>query len=101
MKNVLITMLIALSLLLCGCEEKEREQVIFLPDSSAAATVNGYKSGEVFTPDVTYIGNSDSKKYHLASCRYAKSIDQNVAVNFSSKSDLDALGYSPCRVCNP
>jgi hypothetical protein len=49
----------------------------------------------------TYVGSSDSDKYHKPTCRFAKKILAENLIEFTSKEDAEARGYSPCSVCNP
>jgi methylphosphotriester-DNA--protein-cysteine methyltransferase len=47
------------------------------------------------------VGSKSSKKYHVASCQYAKKISDKNLVKFKSAKEAKAAGYAACKVCNP
>lgn len=49
----------------------------------------------------TYVGSTNSDKYHDPSCRFAKDILDENQVWFDTKDEAQAAGYSPCGVCKP
>lgn len=48
---------------------------------------------------ITYIGNKNTKKFHLSSCRSTVSEDNKIY--FSMRDDYINAGYIPCKICNP
>lgn len=46
-----------------------------------------------------YIGNKNSHKFHLPTCRHLP--DEKNRIYFKSKDEALAAGYTPCKVCNP
>ncbi|MBQ8057024.1 MAG: MBL fold metallo-hydrolase [Ruminococcus sp.] len=50
---------------------------------------------------VSYIGNKNTKKFHLDSCNGVKDIKAENKVQFHSREDALEKGYSPCKTCNP
>lgn len=48
-----------------------------------------------------YIGNSNSKKFHLPDCRWAQEIAPQNRVEFRSREEAVKAGYVPCKVCRP
>ena len=46
-----------------------------------------------------YIGNANSKVFHMSSCPNLPS--QNNRINFSNRTDATDSGYKPCGNCNP
>ncbi len=48
-----------------------------------------------------YVGSINSNKYHYPQCRYAKQIYPENEVWFSSTAEAQAMGYVPCKVCQP
>ncbi len=48
-----------------------------------------------------YIGNKNSKKFHLHSCSGAKSTKYKNKVFFFSKTEAMLRGYTACNTCNP
>ena len=51
------------------------------------------------TVSVSYIGNNNTMKLHLPNCSAIKDIAEHNIETFSSKED--AIGYTPCKICNP
>ncbi|MBE6824239.1 MAG: MBL fold metallo-hydrolase [Ruminococcaceae bacterium] len=49
----------------------------------------------------SYIGNSNSKKFHLSSCDGASDMKEQNKVYFNSKEEAQSNGYTPCKNCNP
>lgn len=49
----------------------------------------------------TYIGNSNSLKFHRPTCQWAKKISPTNRVEFKSKQDAINQGYVACKVCKP
>ncbi|MGB9812475.1 MAG: thermonuclease family protein [Thermovenabulum sp.] len=48
-----------------------------------------------------YIGNSNTKKFHYPSCKWAKEIKPSNIVYFSTREQAIKAGYNPCKVCYP
>lgn len=73
------------------------------PDESwKAGEAKGGQSGSSAKEDGTYVLNTNTKKFHLFSCRYVKQIkDTNRKTSDESREDLIGEGYEPCKVCNP
>ena len=49
----------------------------------------------------TYIGNSNTHKFHLPSCPSCRKISERNKVTFSSRDEAINQGYVPCKNCNP
>ena len=49
----------------------------------------------------TYIGSSQSNKFHYTDCRWAKKINPDNAIYFNSREEAFSYGYVPCKVCKP
>ena len=60
---------------------------------------NDEGSGDASNGEVTYIINTNSKKIHLTTCRYAKG--DNVKETTKSLEELRAESYTACKVCKP
>lgn len=56
-------------------------------------------SGTVLAAD--YVGNSNSMKFHYASCRAAKKIRAENRVEFEDRDAAVDAGYQPCGICQP
>lgn len=50
---------------------------------------------------LSYLGNKNSKKFHLSTCSGAMDINKYNLVSFSSREEALSKGYSPCKACNP
>lgn len=48
-----------------------------------------------------YIGNSNSKKFHIPGCRWAGEISPENRVQFSTRTEALEAGYQPCKTCKP
>ena len=81
LKTALISTLV-ISTLLAGCGSREAT-------SPALAETH------------TYVGSSNSDKYHYPSCTAAKKIKEANQVWFSDASEAKSAGYVPCKVCKP
>ena len=46
-----------------------------------------------------FVGSKNSNKYHLPTCRYAKNINPENRVCFSSKIEAESRGYLPDKNC--
>lgn len=49
----------------------------------------------------TYIGNSNSHKFHVPTCKSVGKMSEKNKVTFSSRDEAINQGYQPCKVCNP
>lgn len=50
---------------------------------------------------ITYIGNSNSGKFHYADCRWAQKIRDDHRVEFESRDEAVDAGFVACKVCKP
>ena len=51
--------------------------------------------------EASYVGNSNTKKFHKSACRYVSQIKQSNLVYFKAKLNATNAGYEACKVCNP
>ena len=70
-------------------------------DNSSSESVNTTSTSQHSTGSGNYIGNSNTGKFHLASCRYVSKMNDENKVFFNSRESAIASGYQPCKVCNP
>ena len=49
----------------------------------------------------TYIGNSNSKKFHYSDCRTVAKMNPVNKVTLNSREEAVSQGYVPCKVCKP
>lgn len=72
---------------------------------TAQANKKGVWAYEPFNPvseiKYTYIGNSNSMKFHKSTCQHASSIAPHNRVELQSRQQAIDAGYVPCKVCNP
>ncbi|MCE7698576.1 MAG: hypothetical protein K8E24_006980 [Methanobacterium paludis] len=66
-------------------------------DTSNVATPASSKT----SASAAYIGNSNTHKFHLASCHYVSKMNSENKVYFNTRQDAINAGYTPCKVCNP
>lgn len=69
--------------------------------SSSDYSSSSYSSGSDYGDYGSYIGNSNTHKFHESSCSWADNIKSSNVVTFSSRQDAIDSGYSPCKHCNP
>lgn len=54
------------------------------------------------TANTEYVLNVNTKKFHKPTCSAAKQMKEENKQEYSgSRDDLIALGYEPCKKCNP
>ena len=46
-----------------------------------------------------FVGSSESKVYHKASCQFAKKIKPENLVKFKTREEAVKAGYLPCKKC--
>lgn len=51
--------------------------------------------------NVSYVGNSNSRKFHYANCTTLKKMNPNNRVTFNSRDEAIKKGYVPCKRCKP
>ena len=52
-------------------------------------------------PTTTYIGNKNSKKFHVAGCASVAKMKDSNKVALASRDAAIAAGYEPCKICKP
>lgn len=62
-------------------------------DSSSGDTSSGAAG--------TYIGNANSHKFHVPSCKSVGKMSEKNKVTFSSRDEAINQGYTPCKNCKP
>ena len=91
------------------CQYAKKGTVLTLEEATDA----GYKPCKKCKPPIldkdddssktiTYVLNTNTKKFHYPSCTYVKKISRsNYKETTKSRSSLIKAGYSPCGHCNP
>ncbi len=48
-----------------------------------------------------YVGNANSRKFHVGNCASVGKMKPANRVNFNSRDEAIAAGYVPCKRCKP
>ena len=48
-----------------------------------------------------YVGNANSKKFHVGNCASVGKMNPKNRVNFQTRDEAIQAGYVPCKRCNP
>lgn len=48
-----------------------------------------------------YLASTESDKFHVPGCRWARQIRQEHRIELSDREDAQARGLIPCKTCNP
>jgi hypothetical protein len=67
------------------------------------ASVSGSGSGTTVVPSTNkYVLNTNTKKFHYPSCSSVKTIKNQHRKDYTgSRANVIAMGYAPCKRCNP
>ena len=68
--------------------------------SSSSSSPTSTKS-TTSSDSASYVGNSNSGKFHESYCSSVSKMSENNKVFFSSRNDAISQGYIPCKICNP
>ena len=49
----------------------------------------------------SYIGNSNSGRFHKSTCKWGQKTAEHNRVYFNNRNEAISQGYVPCKVCNP
>lgn len=49
----------------------------------------------------TYVGNSNSRKFHYANCHFVGKMNPKHRVYFNTRDEAVKVGYVPCKRCKP
>jgi DNA-entry nuclease len=70
--------------------------------NSTKSTTSSTQNVQVAESTTTYILNTNTGKFHLQGCRAIKQMkDKNKAEMQSTRDQMIASGYDPCKICNP
>ena len=70
--------------------------------NASVATPEANASVTIPTVTASYVLNTNTKKFHTTSCSSVRQMrDKNKAFFDGSRDDAVALGYNPCKRCNP
>ena len=82
-------------------EEKPAEQPAAVVPVVTPAADSNETPKEKAANEVTYVLNTDSKKFHLPSCSSAKKISPENYATATDRDEIISQGYEPCKRCNP
>jgi hypothetical protein len=71
------------------------------PGTVSASPDDAGSKASVSIPTVKYVGSITSNKYHYPDCKWAKAIQPEKLIGFSSVKEAREKGYIPCPVCRP
>ena len=71
-----------------------------IPDSYTSYS-NSQSSQNTDDNPESYIGNSNTGKFHEVTCKWAQKISANNKVKFNSRIEAINQGYNACKICNP
>lgn len=69
--------------------------------TTASPVVAAVDTAKTVKKEVTYIGNSSSRKFHYEFCQAAKKTKAYKKVTFKSRDAAINAGYKPCGICQP
>ena len=49
----------------------------------------------------SYVGNANSRKFHVGNCASVGKINPKNRVHFNTRDEAIHAGYVPCKRCNP
>lgn len=79
----------------------------FAPSTPATATaspiiiLNDCAADHLSPTAGNYVGNSNTGKFHFASCTWVGKMNPSNKVYFDTRQDAINAGYIPCKVCRP
>ena len=74
------------------------EKILYKAQLEAMASRNGlWRNWK--EEKATYIGNTKSRRFHLAACPFVRKIKSTSKIEFSSKWDAFQAGYAPAKEC--
>ena len=72
-----------------------------IPNSEHSYSNTYSKDSSSSSSSGSYIGNSNTGKFHELSCKWGQKISSHNKVTFNSRNEAISQGYQPCKVCNP
>lgn len=84
------------------CSETAVETTVAHTEETAEPATVATEAAETAEKQTTYVLNTNSKKFHYASCGSAEDIkDSNKSQFTGIRDDLLSKGYTPCSRCHP
>lgn len=72
-----------------------------IPNSQHTYSNTQSDEGSGSSDSGSYIGNSNSGKFHESTCKWGQKTAEHNRVYFNSRNAAISQGYQPCKVCNP
>lgn len=72
-----------------------------IPDSYHSYANSNSKDTSGSADSGSYVGNSNTGKFHEPTCRWGQKISEHNKVTFKNRNDAISQGYQPCKICNP
>ena len=69
--------------------------------SGSSTSTNSPSKDTSTSASGTYIGNSNSHKFHFPNCKSVGKMSEKNKITFSSRDEAIKQGYTPCKNCNP
>lgn len=123
MKKILLLFMLLIFTVLTGCNNdnvistsEPSVTIVVEPNNITSNNLNGYKdlsakpsnhnkkdnnTSSTNPSNAQYIGNKNSKKFHISNCTYAQKMKNENAIYFNARADATSNGYTPCSKCNP
>lgn len=78
------------------------ESAISITETSLAVAEPG-RTVYQLDPDKSfkYMGNANTRKFHLTSCHWASRTKEKNRVYFKTRDEAIEAGYEPCKQCRP
>lgn len=69
--------------------------------STSGSPDNGSQGSSAVQAEESFVGNSNTMKFHRSGCKYVDDIADHNVVFLQSRDDAINRGYVGCKVCNP
>lgn len=69
--------------------------------STGSGSVNNPYSNSKAPQGITYVGNANTKKFHISSCSSVNKMNPSNMVSLYSREEAVNYGYEPCQRCYP
>ena len=76
-------------------EKKEETELVEIKSEDVS------ESFESSAAEESYLLNTNSKKFHLISCKSGQKTKESNRSYLSDREKIIEMGYSPCKSCNP
>lgn len=74
---------------------------LWAAQGAESSTTGSFADKSATDQSFSYMGNSNSGKFHRTDCKYAVKTSEGNRVYFGTREEAINEGYVPCKVCNP